>query len=89
MPMHSSGRHEVLCTRAPFAKREESILSLMPLSRLQDLFFSFISLYNTLMKIFFISATATIVLWMVTKYKSSYDADSDKFHGDGSFLVRV
>ena len=32
---------------------------------LQDLLFSFISLYNTLMKIFFIGATATIVFWMV------------------------
>ena len=30
----------------------------------QDLFFSFISLYNTMMKVFFISATATIVFWM-------------------------
>ena len=54
----------------------------------QDLFFSFISLYNTLMKIFFITATAVIVFWMVTKFKSSYDIENDKFHGDGSFMVR-
>jgi len=54
----------------------------------QDLLFSFISLYNTLMKIFFITATAVIVFWMVTKFKTSYDAENDKFHGDGSFLVR-
>ena len=40
------------------------------------------------MKIFFISSTAVIVFWMVTKFKTSYDAENDKFHGDGSFMVR-
>jgi hypothetical protein len=34
--------------------------------RYLDLFFSFVSVYNTLMKIFFISATATTVYWMVS-----------------------
>jgi ER lumen protein retaining receptor len=39
--------------------------------RYLDLFFYFVSVYNTLMKIFFISATATIVYWMVS-YLSCY-----------------
>eukprot|EP00287_Rhodomonas_sp_CCMP768_P004596 CAMPEP_0196718058 /NCGR_PEP_ID=MMETSP1091-20130531/1347_1 /TAXON_ID=302021 /ORGANISM="Rhodomonas sp., Strain CCMP768" /LENGTH=166 /DNA_ID=CAMNT_0042058627 /DNA_START=340 /DNA_END=840 /DNA_ORIENTATION=+ len=39
-----------------------------------------------MMKIFFISATALTVYWMVTKYKLSYDLDNDLLHGDGSFF---
>jgi ER lumen protein retaining receptor len=54
--------------------------------RYLDLLFSFISVYNSLMKVFFISATATTVYWMMTRYKTSYDAENDKFHGDGSFF---
>mmetsp|Transcript_32000 Transcript_32000/g.75397 ORF Transcript_32000/g.75397 Transcript_32000/m.75397 type:complete len:228 (+) Transcript_32000:199-882(+) len=54
--------------------------------RYLDLFFSFISLYNTMMKIFFISATATTVYWMLKKYEVSYDKDNDLLHGDGSFF---
>mmetsp|Transcript_26143 Transcript_26143/g.38409 ORF Transcript_26143/g.38409 Transcript_26143/m.38409 type:complete len:228 (-) Transcript_26143:91-774(-) len=54
--------------------------------RYLDLLFSFISLYNTLMKMFFIGATAAIVFWMMTKFKTSYDLENDKFHGDGSFM---
>ena len=50
----------------PDAKSVRPSLSLsLPRCALQDLFFSFISLYNSLMKIFFIGATATIVFWMV------------------------
>jgi ER lumen protein retaining receptor len=33
--------------------------------RYLDLLFSFISIYNTVMKIFFIAATAIVVYWMV------------------------
>mmetsp|Transcript_38313 Transcript_38313/g.90621 ORF Transcript_38313/g.90621 Transcript_38313/m.90621 type:complete len:228 (-) Transcript_38313:81-764(-) len=54
--------------------------------RYLDLFFSFISIYNTLMKVLFISATATTVYWILEKYKTSYDLENDKFHGDGSFF---
>jgi len=29
----------------------------------------------------FIGATALTVFWMLSKYKTSYDLDNDKFHG--------
>ena len=53
--------------------------------RYLDLFFSYISLYNTVMKIFFIAATATTVYWMVwttapaqrfsSRWGSSFDSE--------------
>ena len=44
-----------------------------------DLFTSFISLYNTIMKIFFISTSIGVVYLMRTKYRATYDTDSDTF----------
>ena len=49
--------------------------------RYMDLFFYFISLYNTLMKLFFISSTATIIYLMRFRkpFSSTYDAIGDGF----------
>ncbi|KAJ3414375.1 endoplasmic reticulum retention protein [Chytridiales sp. JEL 0842] len=49
------------------------------LARYLDLFFKFISIYNTLMKIFFIGATVWICVVMKTKYRATWDATSDTF----------
>ena len=37
----------------------------------------------------FIGATALTVFWMLSKYKTSYDLDNDKFHGVNLQLLRV
>eukprot|EP00736_Rhodelphis_marinus_P005447 Rmarinus@m.19752 len=48
-------------------------------TRYLDIFWSFASLYNTLMKLLFISSSYFIVYQMTTKYKHSYDASHDVF----------
>ncbi len=51
----------------------------MFVTRYLDLFFSFISYYNTLMKLFFLGSSITIVYYMRYKYKHTYDAEHDTF----------
>jgi len=48
-------------------------------SRYLDLFFSYIDLYNTLMKIFFISSSYYVVYLIMTRFKASYDKNGDNF----------
>lgn len=49
------------------------------LSRYLDLISSFISLYNTSMKIFFIASAAATVYLMYFKFKATYDGNHDTF----------
>ncbi|KAI9146018.1 ER lumen protein retaining receptor [Paraphysoderma sedebokerense] len=48
-------------------------------TRYLDLFYSFISLYNTVMKIFFIASSAYILYLMKLKFKASWDPSLDTF----------
>ena len=48
-------------------------------TRYLDLFFSFVSLYNLLMKLFYISSTALLIHLIRNKYKASYDKEHDTF----------
>jgi len=54
-------------------------------SRYLDLFTNFISLYNTCMKIFFVSSAAATVYLMYVKFKATYDGNHDTFRIE--FLV--
>ncbi|PAA73839.1 hypothetical protein BOX15_Mlig007604g1, partial [Macrostomum lignano] len=49
------------------------------LTRYLDMFTSFVSLYNTLMKMFFISSSIATVFMMYGRFKSSYDSNHDTF----------
>lgn len=49
------------------------------LTRYVDLLFHFVSLYNTVMKIFFIASSIYIVYLMKTRYKATYDEALDTF----------
>eukprot|EP00123_Amoebidium_parasiticum_P012648 comp21497_c0_seq1/m.29804 comp21497_c0_seq1/g.29804 ORF comp21497_c0_seq1/g.29804 comp21497_c0_seq1/m.29804 type:complete len:213 (-) comp21497_c0_seq1:430-1068(-) len=49
------------------------------MTRYLDLFTSFVSLYNTVMKIFFITASAGTVYLMAVKFKATYTRDADTF----------
>jgi len=46
--------------------------------RYLDLFFSYIDLYNTLMKLFFLSSSYYVVYLIMTRYKASYDKNGDQ-----------
>jgi len=48
-------------------------------TRYLDLFFTFISWYNTLMKIFFIASTYHIIFLMQKRFRASYDKQNDSF----------
>ena len=48
-------------------------------SRYLDLVTNFVSLYNTTMKIFFISSAAATVYLMYFKFKATYDGNHDTF----------
>jgi len=54
-------------------------------SRYLDLFTSFISLYNTTMKLFFVGSAAATVYLMYVKFKATYDGNHDTFRVE--FLV--
>jgi len=62
-------------------------------SRYLDLFFSYIDLYNTLMKIFFLSSSYYVVYLIKTRFKASYDKNVDKFPAQylvgGCFLLSL
>lgn len=44
-----------------------------------DLFISYISLYNTIMKLLFISASCATVYLIYFKFKATYDGNHDTF----------
>ncbi|EGG17501.1 putative transmembrane protein [Cavenderia fasciculata] len=48
-------------------------------SRYLDLFTSFVSLYNTCMKLFFLCSSFYTIYLITTKYKFSYDKEHDNF----------
>jgi len=48
-------------------------------SRYLDLFTSFISLYNTTMKLFFVGSAAATVWMIYQKFKATYDGNHDTF----------
>ena len=49
------------------------------LTRYLDLFTNFISVYNTVMKIFFLASSIGTVYLMYAKFKATYDHNHDTF----------
>jgi ER lumen protein retaining receptor len=49
------------------------------LARYLDLFLSFISLYNTVMKVLFITASCATVYLIYVRFKATYDGNHDTF----------
>mmetsp|Transcript_22357 Transcript_22357/g.26924 ORF Transcript_22357/g.26924 Transcript_22357/m.26924 type:complete len:216 (-) Transcript_22357:460-1107(-) len=61
--------------------RTQELYALVFLTRYLDLLFSFISVYNTVMKVIFIS-TAFTIIWYMRRHKvvsQTYDKDNDTF----------
>jgi len=62
-----------------FLGRSQVLFALVFLTRYVDLFTSFISLYNTVMKIFFLASSIGSVYLMYLKFKATYDRNHDTF----------
>lgn len=66
---------------AGVSMRTQELYALVFLTRYLDLFFNFISLYNTVMKLIFIS-TSFCIIWYMRKHKvvsQTYDKEQDTF----------
>ena len=59
--------------------RSQVLFSIVFLTRYLDLFTSFISVYNTAMKIFFLVSSLGTVYLMYVKFKATYDQNHDTF----------
>lgn len=70
---------------AGISGRAQILFALVFLTRYLDLFTSFISLYNTAMKIFFLASSIGTVYLMFMKFKATYDHNHDTFRIE--FLV--
>lgn len=64
---------------AGISGRSQVLFSIVFLTRYLDLFTSFISVYNTAMKIFFLVSSLGTVYLMYVKFKATYDQNHDTF----------
>jgi len=70
---------------AGISGRAQILFALVFLTRYLDLFTSFISVYNTVMKVFFLASSIGTVYLMFFKFKATYDHNHDTFRIE--FLV--
>ena len=70
---------------AGISGRSQVLFALVFATRYLDLFTNFISLYNSVMKLFFLMSTFGIIYLMFYKFKHTYDRNHDTFRID--FLV--
>ncbi|GMT32381.1 hypothetical protein PFISCL1PPCAC_23678 [Pristionchus fissidentatus] len=59
--------------------RSQILYFIVFVTRYLDLFTTFISAYNSLMKLFFLSSTAFTIYLMLVKFRPTYERDSDSF----------
>ncbi|KAH8868643.1 ER lumen protein-retaining receptor [Schistosoma japonicum] len=64
---------------AGLSGKSQLLFAIVFISRYLDVFFNFISLYNTIMKVFFISCSCATVYLMYFKFKATYDSNHDTF----------
>ena len=57
--------------------RSQILFLVTYVARYLDLFTNFVSVYNSAMKVFFISASAATVYLMLFKFKATYDHNHD------------
>lgn len=65
--------------------KSQILFALVFASRYLDLFTTYISLYNSIMKVFFISTSLLTVYLMYFKFRATYDSNHDTFRVE--FLV--
>ena len=59
--------------------RSQLLFALVFITRYLDLFSSFISVYNTAMKVFFLVSSMGTCYLMYIKFKATYDSNHDTF----------
>ncbi|XP_063048005.1 ER lumen protein-retaining receptor 3 [Engraulis encrasicolus] len=64
---------------AGISGKSQMLFALVFTARYLDLFTSFISLYNTIMKVVFLSLAYATVYLIYIRFRSSYDSDNDSF----------
>ncbi|XP_071108004.1 ER lumen protein-retaining receptor 2 isoform X2 [Haliotis cracherodii] len=70
---------------AGISGKSQILFALVFTSRYLDLFTSFISIYNTAMKLFFLTSSFFTVFLMFMKFRATYDSNHDTFRME--FLV--
>lgn len=70
---------------AGISGKSQALFALVFTTRYLDLFTSFVSVYNTTMKIFFIVSSYFTVFLIYYKFKATYDSNHDTFRAE--FLV--
>ena len=66
-------------SQAIFPGRSQILFAVVFLTRYLDLFTSFISVYNTTMKVFFLASSIGTVYLMFVKFKATQDHNHDTF----------
>jgi len=64
---------------AGISLKTQELYALVFICRYLDIFWNFISLYNSLMKLFFLGSSFAIVYYIRYRYYSSYDVEHDTF----------
>lgn len=64
---------------AGISGKSQVLFAVVYITRYLDVFFTFISVYNTLMKILFVSASCATVYLIFQKFKPTYDGNHDTF----------
>jgi len=64
---------------AGLSGKSQIMFALVYTTRYLDLFFTFVSVYNTCMKIIFIASSYATIYLMYTKFKATYDSNHDTF----------
>jgi len=70
---------------AGISGKSQALFAIVFTTRYLDLFTSFVSLYNTSMKVVFLASTYATVFLIFHKFKATYDANHDSFRAE--FLV--
>jgi len=75
----------VLLFYSGISGKSQIMFAMVFTSRYLDLFTSFVSLYNSVMKIFFIVSSYATIYLMYSKFRATYDHSHDSFRVE--FLV--
>lgn len=68
-----------MCTFTGLSGKSQIMFALVYTTRYLDLFFTFVSLYNTCMKIIFIASSYATIYLLYVKFKATYDSNHDTF----------
>eukprot|EP00128_Syssomonas_multiformis_P015311 Colp12_sorted_trinity150504_noHs@1437 len=64
---------------AGLSLRTQILFTITYATRYLDLFYSFVSIYNSVMKVFFLTASGATVYLMAAKFKATYNRNQDYF----------